>query len=316
MPLLEEEPHGPHAHPDDKFSFGLWTVGWEARDQFGDVSRPHVDPIESVQPPRRSRRLGRHLPRRRPRALGSSDAERDRIIGDFRTALDETGVVCEMVTTNTFSHPIFKDGAFTSNDRDGAPLRLRKVIRQRRPRRRARRRDLRRAGAGAKAPSTDVGQGRPRRARPLPRGVRHPRRVRTSSEGYDLRFAIEPKPNEPRVDIFLPTVGHALGFIAGARARRTGRPQPRGRARADGRAQLPPAIAQALWADKLFHIDLNGQRSIKFDQDLVFGHGDLLSAFPGRPAREGRLRRAAALRLQAIAHRGRRTAWGSLPPPT
>ena len=53
------------------------------------------------------------------------------------------------------------------------------------------------------------------------------------------------------------------------------------------------ALGQALWSGKLFHIDLNGQRGLKYDQDLVFGHGDLMSAFftvdllengfPGRP---------------------------------
>ena len=90
---------------------------------------------------------------------------------------------------------------------------------------------------------------------------------------------MEPKPNEPRGDIFLPTVGPCAGADRRARARRHRGSQPRDRARADGQPQLHPPLAQALWAGKLFHIDLNGQRGLKYDQDLVFGHGDLLSAF-------------------------------------
>ncbi len=98
-------------------------------------------------------------------------------------------------------------------------------------------------------------------------------------QGYGMRFAIEPKPNEPRGDILLPTVGHALAFIVQPRARRHGRREPGGRARADVQPQLRPRHLPGLVGGKLFHIDLNGQHGPKFDQDLVFGHGDLISAF-------------------------------------
>ena len=136
-------------------------------------------------------------------------------------------------------------------------------------------------------------------------------------QGYGIRFAIEPKPNEPRGDILLPTVGHALAFIAQLEhADMVGLNPEVGHEQMAG-LNFAAGIAQALWAGKLFHIDLNGQRSIKYDQDLVFGHGDLLNAFhlvdllehgapgqPGAPAYDG----PAALRLQAVAHRehGRR----------
>ncbi len=98
-------------------------------------------------------------------------------------------------------------------------------------------------------------------------------------QGYDIRFAIEPKPNEPRGDILLPTVGHALAFIESLQ-----RPELVGLNPEVGHEQMSglnftAGIAQALYHGKLFHIDLNGQRGIKFDQDLVFGHGDLVNAF-------------------------------------
>ncbi|HYQ76657.1 TIM barrel protein, partial [Cellulomonas sp.] len=114
---------------DDKFSFGLWTVGWNAQDQFGSASRPWLDPVESVH---KLAELGAaHVTFHDDDVVpfGSDDAERDRILGRFKQALADTGITVEMVTTNTFSHPIFKDGAFTSNDRRVRRYGLRKVIR-------------------------------------------------------------------------------------------------------------------------------------------------------------------------------------------
>ena len=263
--------------PDDRFSFGLWTVGWEARDQFGDASRPHLDPLESC---RRLADLGAwgvtfHDDDLVP--FGSSNAERDRIISDFRKVLDETGLVCEMVTTNTFSHPIFKDGAFTSNNREVRRYGLRKVVRNV---------DLAaelgaqtfvmwggREGAeydGAK--DQNAALDRYREGIDTVAGY-------IKEQGYDLRIALEPKPNEPRGDILLPTVGHALGFIAQLEHGDIVGLNPEVGHEQMAGLNYTSGIAQALWAGKLFHIDLNGQRSIKYDQDLVFGHGDLLSAF-------------------------------------
>ena len=267
----------PRPTPDDRFSFGLWTIGWEARDQFGEATRPHLDPVDAVH---RLADLGAYgitfhdddvVP------FGSSDQDREQILKSFRAALDETGLIVPMVTTNTFSHPLFKDGAFTSNDRRVRRYGLRKVVRNV---------DLAaelgartfvmwggREGAeydGAK----DVNSALDRYREGIDTVAGY-----IKDQGYDMRIAIEPKPNEPRGDILLPTVGHALGFIAELEHGdivglnpETGHEQMAG-------LNYTTGLAQALWCDKLFHIDLNGQRSIKYDQDLCFGHGDLLSAF-------------------------------------
>ncbi len=263
--------------PADKFSFGLWTVGWSAQDQFGSASRPDLDPVESVH---RLAELGAaHVTFHDDDVVpfGSDAAERDRILDRFKGALAETGITVEMVTTNTFSHPIFKDGAFTSNDRRVRRYGLRKVLRNV---------DLAaELGAstfvmwggreGAEYDSAkDLYAAHERYAEGIDTVAAY-----IKSKGYDLRIALEPKPNEPRGDILLPTVGHALALIAKLENGdivglnpETGHEQMAG-------LNYTTGLAQALWADKLFHIDLNGQRSIKYDQDLVFGHGDLLSAF-------------------------------------
>ncbi|MCU1537502.1 MAG: xylose isomerase [Humibacillus sp.] len=263
--------------PDDKFSFGLWTVGWEARDQFGDASRPHLDPIESV---RRLADLGVwgvtfHDDDLVP--FGSSDSERDRIIGDFKKVLDETGVVCEMVTTNTFSHPIFKDGAFTSNNREVRRYGLRKVVRNV---------DLAaELGAdtfvmwGGREGAEYDGVKDQKAALDRYREGIDTVAAYIKEKGYALKIAVEPKPNEPRGDILLPTVGHALAFIAELEHGDIVGVNPEVGHEQMAGLNYTSGIAQALWAEKLFHIDLNGQRSIKYDQDLCFGHGDLLSAF-------------------------------------
>ena len=263
--------------PEDKFSFGMWTVGWEARDQFGDASRPPLDPVESLHHLAELGAWGVTFHDDDVIPFGSSDAERDAILSRFRKGLDDTGLVVEMVTTNTFSHPIFKDGAFTSNNRDVRRFGLRKVIRNV---------DL---AAEFGAETFVMWGGREGAEYDGAKDVkaaldRYREGIDTvaayiKEKGYDMKIAVEPKPNEPRGDILLPTVGHALAFIAeldhgdivGVNPE-VGHEQMAG-------LNYTTGIAQALWAEKLFHIDLNGQRSIKYDQDLVFGHGDLLSAF-------------------------------------
>ncbi|MDK1474636.1 xylose isomerase [Streptomyces sp. 549] len=267
----------PRPTPQDKFSFGLWTVGWQGRDPFGDATRPPLDPAESV---RRLADLGAwgvtfHDDDLIP--FGASESERAAHVGRFRQALDETGVVVPMATTNLFTHPVFKDGAFTANDRGVRRFALRKTMRNI---------DLAaelgaqvyvawggREGAesgGAK----DVRLALDRMKEAFDLLADH-----VTEQGYDLRFAIEPKPNEPRGDILLPTVGHALAFIE-----RLERPEMFGVNPETGHEQMaglnfPHGVAQALWAGKLFHIDLNGQSGIKYDQDLRFGAGDLRAAF-------------------------------------
>jgi len=263
--------------PEDKFSFGLWTVGWEARDQFGDATRAAIDPVESVH---RLAELGASFVTFHDDDVipfGSDDAERERILTRFKGALAETGVQVEMVTTNTFTHPIFKDGAFTSNDRRVRRYGLRKVVRNV---------DLA-AELGAKTfvmwggregaeydSAKDLYAAHERYAEGIDTVAAY-----IKEKGYDLRIALEPKPNEPRGDILLPTVGHALGFIAKLQHGDIVGLNPEVGHEQMAGLNYTTGIAQALWAGKLFHIDLNGQKSIKYDQDLVFGHGDLFSAF-------------------------------------
>jgi xylose isomerase len=263
--------------PEDHFTFGLWTVGWQGRDPFGDATRPALDPVETVN---RLAELGAYgvtfhdddlIP------FGSSDTEREAYIKRFRAALDATGMKVPMATTNLFTHPVFKDGAFTANDRDVRRYALRKTLRNI---------DL----AVELGATTYVAWGGREGAES---GAAKDVRVALDrlkeafdflgsyvlSQGYDLKFAIEPKPNEPRGDILLPTVGHALAFIE-----RLEHPEIVGLNPEVGHEQMaglnfPHGIAQALWAGKLFHIDLNGQSGIKYDQDLRFGAGDLRQAF-------------------------------------
>ncbi|MCV2395016.1 xylose isomerase [Actinotalea sp. M2MS4P-6] len=263
--------------PEDKFSFGLWTVGWPARDQFGDATRPDLDPVESVH---RLAELGASYVTFHDDDVvpfGSDDAERERILERFQAALKETGIEVEMVTTNTFTHPIFKDGAFTSNDRRVRRYGLRKVLRNV---------DLAgRLGArtfvmwggreGAEYDSAkDLKAAHDRYAEGIDAVAAY-----IKQQGYDLKIALEPKPNEPRGDILLPTIGHALALIDRLdNADIVGLNPEVGHEQMAG-LNYTTGIAEALWAGKLFHIDLNGQKSIKYDQDLVFGHGDLFSAF-------------------------------------
>jgi xylose isomerase len=267
----------PTATHDDKFSFGLWTVGWEAADPFGPTTRPALDPIRSVYKLAEVGAYGVTFHDDDLVPYGTKAAERDQIIAQFKKALDETGLIVPMVTTNTFSHPVFKDGAFTSNRREVRRYGLRKVIRQV---------DLA-AELGAK---TFVMWGG-REGAEYDGAKDHNAMLDRYAEGidtvaayivekgYDLKIAIEPKPNEPRGDILLPTVGHALGFIAKLdHADMVGLNPEVGHEQMSN-LNYTSAIAQALWAGKLFHIDLNGQHGPKFDQDLVFGHGDLSSAF-------------------------------------
>ena len=262
---------------DDKFSFGLWTVGWQARDPFGDATRPALDPVEAVHKLAELGAYGITFHDDDVVPFGSSPSERDKILARFTDALTETGLIVPMVTTNLFTHPVFKDGGMTSNDRSVRRFALRKLLRNV---------DL---AAELGARTFVVWGGREGAEYDGAKDIqgaldRYREAVDTlagyaKDKGYPIRFALEPKPNEPRGDILLPTVGHALGFIAQLEHGdivglnpEVGHEQMAGLNFASG-------IAQALWHGKLFHIDLNGQRGIKYDQDLVFGHGDIVNAF-------------------------------------
>ena len=267
----------PTPTPDDRFSFGLWTVGWLGRDPFGDAVRAPLDAVQAVH---RLAELGAwgitfHDDDLVP--FGADASERDHRLERFKKALAETGLVVPMITTNLFTHPVFKDGGFTSNNRQVRRFALRKVLRNL---------DL---AAELGARTFVLWGGREGSEYDTAKDVRtaldryrEAMNVLTSyvtDRDWDIRFAIEPKPNEPRGDILLPTVGHALAFISSLE-----QPELVGVNPEVGHEQMAGlnfvhGIAQALWHGKLFHLDLNGQRGIKFDQDLVFGHGDLMNAF-------------------------------------
>jgi xylose isomerase len=261
----------------DKFSFGLWTIGYNGADPFGGPTRAPLDVVHGVEKLAELGAYGLTFHDDDLFAFGSTDAERQKQIDRLKGALSDTGIIIPMMTTNLFSAPVFKDGGFTSNDRAVRRFALRKVLRNI---------DLA-AELGAK--TFVMWGGREGAEYDAAKDIRQAlERYReavnmlgdyVTDKGYDIRFAIEPKPNEPRGDILLPTVGHALAFITTLE-----RPELVGVNPEVGHEQMAglnfaAGIAQALYQGKLYHIDLNGQRGIKYDQDLVFGHGDLHNAF-------------------------------------
>jgi xylose isomerase len=262
---------------EDKFSFGLWTVGWQAVDPFGTATRPALDPVEAVH---RLAELGAYgitfhdddlIP------FGSDETERDRQIARFKQALADTGLVVPMATTNLFTHPVFRDGGLTSNDRAVRRYAIRKVMRNM---------DL---AAELGASTYVLWGGREGSETDAAKDVaaaldRYREGIDTLAQyvidqGYGLKLALEPKPNEPRGDIFLPTIGHALAFISTLEHHEMVGLNPEVGHEQMAGLNFVHGIGQALWQGKLFHLDLNGQHGPRYDQDLIFGHGDLISAF-------------------------------------
>jgi xylose isomerase len=274
---MDDYTHDYRPSPADRFSFGLWTVGWQARDVFGEATRAPLDPVETVH---RLAELGAYgvsfhdddlIP------FGSDAAGREHAVSRFRKALDATGLVVSMATTNLFSHPVFKDGGFTANDRAVRRYALAKV---------ARNLDL---AAVLGAPTYVLWGGREGAESGAAKDVaaaldRYREALNilcayVREQGYGIRFAIEPKPNEPRGDILLPTIGHALAFVSTLDdPDRVGLNPEVGHEEMAG-LNFAHGIAQALWHGKLFHVDLNGQHGPRFDQDLRFGAGNLRGAF-------------------------------------
>ncbi len=262
---------------EDRFSFGLWTIGYSGIDTFGSPTRAPMDVVHVVEKLAEIGAYGLSFHDDDLFAFGSSDAVRQGQIDRLQRVLADTGLIVPMVTTNLFSAPVFKDGGFTSNDRDVRRFAIRKVLRQLE------------LGVELGAKTFVMWGGREGAEYDSAKNVRAAlERYREAvdflgdyvlSQGWDIRFAIEPKPNEPRGDILLPTVGHALAFINSlAHPELVGLNPEVGHEQMAG-LNFAAGVAQALYHDKLFHIDLNGQRGIKFDQDLVFGHGDLHNAF-------------------------------------
>ena len=263
--------------PEHRFTFGLWTVGNPGRDPFGEPTRAALDPADTLSRLAELGAWGISLHDNDLVPWGASAAERDRIVARFQQALHATGLQVGMATTNLFTHPAFKDGAFTANDRR-----------------------VRRAAIGKAMRSIDLGAELGARTYVFWGGregteaavAKDPRdaldRYREAidvladyvhAQGYDLRFALEPKPNEPRGDIFLPTIGHALHFISTLQRPDMVGVNPEVAHETMAGLSFVHGVGQALWAGKLFHIDLNAQRIGRYDQDFRFGAEDLKEAF-------------------------------------
>jgi xylose isomerase len=252
-------------------------VGWQGVDVFGSAVRPPMPAERAVRKLAEIGAYGVNFHDNDVFGFDDTSEEREERIAAFRKALDETGLVVTTATTNLFGHPVFKDGGFTANDRDVRRFALAKVMRNL---------DLA-ADLGAKVyvcwggrDGAESGAAKDIRAA-LDR-LKEAFDILCSfvlDQGYGLRFAIEPKPNEPRGDILLPTAGHALAFIGELE-----HPEMVGLNPEVGHEEMSGlnyahAITQALWHGKLFHIDLNGQHGPRYDQDLRFGAGNARGAF-------------------------------------
>lgn len=262
---------------EDKFTFGLWTVGNQGRDPFGDIVRPALNPVESVK---KLSELGAWGVNFHDNDLVPFDAtanERERIIRDFKQALNDYGMVAPMATTNLFFHPAFKDGAFTAVDPSVRAFALQKTMRAI---------DL---GVELGAETYVFWGGREgvdSEASKDP--IEALKRMRDAinffteyalDNGYKLRFALEPKPNEPRSDTYFATIGHMLAFIYTLDHPDMIGVNPEVAHEHMSGLNFVHGVAQALEAGKLFHIDLNDQKGPRYDQDLRFGSESIKSMF-------------------------------------
>ena len=263
--------------PEHHFTFGLWTVGNPGRDPFGDPVRPALSPVDIVRKLAQLGAYGVNLHDNDLVPRDASTAERDRIVREFKQALADTGMRVPMATTNLFSDPVFRDGALTSNDARVRAYALQKTMTAI---------DLAvELGAttyvcwgGREGVETNAAKD-PRAALGWYRDAINFLCEYVRSQRYDLRFALEAKPNEPRGDIFLATTGHMLAFIYTLDHPEMVGVNPEVAHEQMAGLDFSHGVAQALEAGKLFHIDLNGQQPGRFDQDLRFGSDDPKAAF-------------------------------------
>jgi xylose isomerase len=263
--------------PEHHFTFGLWTVGNPGRDPFGEATRAPIPLVRIVEKLAELGAYGVNLHDNDLVPAGASAGERDRIVREFTAALTATGLKVPMATTNLFSDPVFRDGAFTSNDGRVRAFALQKSMAAI---------DLgEELGAatyvfwgGREGADTNAGKD-PRTALGWYRDALNFLCEYVRSQKYDLKFALEAKPNEPRGDIFLPTTGHMLAFIHTLDHPDMVGVNPEVAHEQMAGLDFSHGVAQALDAGKLFHIDLNGQKLGRFDQDLRFGSDDPKGAF-------------------------------------
>ncbi|MEL6268550.1 MAG: xylose isomerase [Chloroflexota bacterium] len=263
--------------PEHKFTFGLWTVGNVGRDPFGVAVREQKTPVELVELLAEVGAYGVNFHDNDLVPIDATLAERKQIVGDFRKALDDNGIVVPMATTNLFTDPTFKDGAFTSNDPKVRAYALQKTMSAI---------DLGvECGAevyvfwgGREGTETDASKN-PADAVKRFREAFNFLTGYVKDQGYDLKFALEPKPNEPRSNIFMPTVGHMLAFIYTLDDPDMVGVNPEVAHEHMAGLNFTHAVAQAWDAGKLFHIDLNDQLFGRYDQDFRFGSDMLKQAF-------------------------------------
>ena len=263
--------------PEDKFSFGLWTVGNTGRDAFGEPVRDPLSPPEVVHLLADVGAWGVGFHDNDLVPIDATHVEREKIVAEFKKALRETGIVVSMATTNLFADPAFRDGAFTSNDTGVREYALQKTMMAI---------DLGvEVGAkiyvfwgGREGTETDAGKD-PVEATKRLREALNFLAGYVMDQGYDLKFALEAKPNEPRGDIYLPTTGAMLAFIESLDHPEMVGVNPEMAHEHMAGLNFMHAVAQAWEAGKLFHIDLNDQNFARYDQDLRFGSQNLKQAF-------------------------------------
>jgi xylose isomerase len=262
---------------EHKFTFGLWTVGNIGRDPFGEPTRTRLEPTYIVEKLSKLGAYGVNLHDNDLVPLDASAKQRDKIVRDFKRALSNNGMVVPMATTNLFGDPIFKDGAFTSPDARVRAFAVQKTMRAM---------ELgHELGAhtyvfwgGREGAEVDAGTN-------SLDAIAHMREclnflaAHSEAQGYGFKFALEPKPNEPRGDIYLPVVGAALAFINTLEKPELFGLNPEFAHETMAGLNFVHAIAQAIDAGKLFHIDLNDQKMGRFDQDLRFGAENIKAAF-------------------------------------
>lgn len=258
---------------EDKFTFGLWTVGNRGRDPFGDPVRPAIAPARIVAKLSELGAYGVNLHDNDLVPFNATPQQRDRIVREFKQALADHGMVVPMATTNLFTHPIFRDGAFTASDAAVRAFALQKTMRAI---------DLgAELGAhtyvfwgGREGTETDSYRDGRDAMKWFREAINYLCRY-VQDQGYDLRFALEPKPNEPRGDMYLPTVGHALHFISTLDHPEMVGLNPEFAHETMAGLNFVHAVAQTIEAGKLFHIDLNDQIMGRYDQDFRFGSENL-----------------------------------------
>lgn len=261
----------------DKFAFGLWTVGNRGADPFGGPVRPPVSPLTTVERLSKLGAWGISLHDNDLVPIDATAKERDTLVGEFKKALKDNGMVCSMGTVNLFSHPVFKDGAATSTDPQVRRFALAKTMKAI---------DLAvelgakifvlwggREGAESDASKDPIAA--LRRYRESLNFLTH----YVKDQKYDLRFALEAKPNEPRGDIYLSTNGSMLAFIETLDHPELVGVNPEVAHETMAGLNFYHVVAQSIECGKLIHIDLNAQKIGRYDQDLRFGSEDIRNIF-------------------------------------